>query len=258
MGEIIFAKTRYHYDSYMDYFRLAELSGFPIVYVDQIDLDSDNVYIFSPANGETLSGFRTPHRAKVILHQLEWNLDGGNTPSPGIDEIWSSDPSHAAQIGARYVMLGSHPDLNLEPNVTVPKEFDVIMLSYLTPRRQQIRHDLLQCGVTIAGDGWGQVRHENLQRSRLVIHVHQHDNVATLAPQRWALAAAYHLPILTEATTAENNIPPCFDTYYDRIVQTVKWYKDNDFPPHLTEMGATLYHYLCIEHPFRKEVEAAV
>ncbi len=38
MAEITFVKTRHVYDSYTDFWRLVELSGFPTIYYDELDL----------------------------------------------------------------------------------------------------------------------------------------------------------------------------------------------------------------------------
>ena len=36
-----------------------------------------------------------------------------------------------------------------------------------------------------------------LSNSRLMLHVHQHDNAPFVAPQRIAIAAAYHMPVVS-------------------------------------------------------------
>src|SRR5690606_2822228 len=112
MPSIIFARTCTPYDSYQDFWRLVELSGFPTCFVDEIDVDSNNVYIFSPNNGETTNGW-PEGRARIIHYQLEWEThtnDSGPLP-PGVSEKWTMDKWHAERIGARYVPIGSHPDL---------------------------------------------------------------------------------------------------------------------------------------------------
>ena len=52
MSDPIFVKTRYHYDSYSDFWKLVELSGFKTVYIDEIDFSEECLYILSPMNGE--------------------------------------------------------------------------------------------------------------------------------------------------------------------------------------------------------------
>jgi hypothetical protein len=37
-NDIIFARTRWNYESYVDYWDLVELSNFPIVWLDEMDL----------------------------------------------------------------------------------------------------------------------------------------------------------------------------------------------------------------------------
>ena len=52
MTDIIFAKPVRHYDSYTDFWRLVELSGFPTIYVNEIDITKPGIYITSPMNGD--------------------------------------------------------------------------------------------------------------------------------------------------------------------------------------------------------------
>ena len=75
MTNIIFARPRHHYDSYTDLYRLIELSGYPLIYFDEIDPVSDNLYVMTIVNGENMHGWHQP-RAKIVLWDLEWRLDG--------------------------------------------------------------------------------------------------------------------------------------------------------------------------------------
>ena len=40
---IIFTRTRHTYDSYSDFWKLVELSGFNICFVDEIDISLENI-----------------------------------------------------------------------------------------------------------------------------------------------------------------------------------------------------------------------
>ena len=72
----IFAKTRYVYDSYTDYWRLVELSGFPICYVDEMDVyNPANIYIISPMNGEIYDFMNIARRVDHISTLYQWNLE---------------------------------------------------------------------------------------------------------------------------------------------------------------------------------------
>lgn len=215
---IIFARTRYHYDSYTDFWKLVELSGYPIVYVDEIEINNpDNTYIFSPMNGEFQSLIPKTwvpkgHRC-TILH---WNLErpsgsGGllfykesnqrYIDRGWIDAVLVSDRQLAADTGFKYVPLGSHKDLG-EFSLHCDKMYDVAVMSCYSPRRAFLfNYPYLKAqdnGLTIAPNCWGQERHEALKASRYMLNIHQ-DGYQYLEPLRFALAAAYGLPIISES-----------------------------------------------------------
>lgn len=257
MSSVIFARPRTSYDSYTDLLRLIALSGYPLVYCDEIDPASDNTYILTLRNGENEHGWSGDVKARIILYDLEWRLEGDPPPMPGVCEVWAADAWYANQIGARYVPLGSHPELALRPGEEADQLTDVIMLSYMTNRRLQMAAWLRERGLSLAANAWGEVRHRNLLGSRLMLHVHQHDHVATVAPQRFALAAAYHLPLVSE-TVCE---PGLFGD------QTVIWSEYPALPDRvsgalrengLAAFGEALHQLLCIDYPFRKCVEQAL
>lgn len=262
MSSIIFARTRTPYDSYQDYHRLIELSGFATCYVDEIDTDSDNVYIFSPNNGETANGW-PEGRARVIFYQLEWEThpnDSGPLPS-GVSEKWTMDAWHAQRIGARYVPIGSHPDLVHAPlNGRQDIHYDVALLSYMSYRRQVTAYDMEQRGMRLAPNGWGAERHHILTHSKAMVHIHQHDAIPGVAALRLALAAAYKMPVITE-TCADYGIFGQGDLlradYAWLAEATQQWVCRNDAKM-LEEYGRSLYHTLCEVHTFRKCIEEAV
>lgn len=254
MSDVIFARPRYDYDSYQDLYRLITLSGYPLIFFDEIDPQSDHCYILTLVNGEIQAGWPDAH-ARIILYDLEWRLNGEYPRLPGISEVWAADRWYAAQIGARYVPLGSHPGLNLHPDDPMQPAYDVAMLAYMTPRRDQMAVWLRQRGITLSPRGWGEERHQALIRTRAMLQVHQHDWAATTAPQRFALAAAYHLPLISEQAAD----PGIFEQavlwagYADLPAATERWLHDD-----LTAQGEALYQLLCVERTFQSEVEKAL
>lgn len=260
MGDVIFCKTRYQdhgYHSYRDFWSLVDLASYPIIYVDEIDPASDNTYIVTPLNGEWMHGWRQP-RARIIHWELEWRTDWraeANEP-PGIAEVWASDYAYAMQIGAKYVCVGSDPLLNLDPDSQTTKVYDVAMLQYMTHRRHIIRQQLIAAGVSIAPDGWDWQRHESLSKSRMMLHVHQHDHVQTIAPLRWAIAAAYRLPVFTESVL-DISMLGTHDVPYEMLTrEVVQWLRNGGRT--LVDMGERLYQDLCVENTFWKCVEGAL
>lgn len=256
MSAVIFARTRHTYDSYSDFWRLVELSGYPVCYVDEIDAESDNAYIAAPVNGEWNNGWQSP-RARIILWQFEWNVDGEHHTPPGVSETWHIDAWQAGRIGARYVPVGSHKDLRLSDTVDTAPRYDVAMLSYMIPRRQQIHHDLTtRYGLRCAPNAWGLERHAILSQTRAMLHVHQWDDIRGVAGLRWAIAAAYELPVITETLNEWGILRhDCvLQSDYEHLAQfTRDRLRDN-----LSDYGMALHNLLCRDHSFRKNVEAAL
>ncbi len=256
MSAVIFARPRTHYDSYTDLYRLITLSGYPLIYCDEIDPASDNTYILTLRNGENEHGWSGDVKARIILYDLEWRLEGDPPPIPGVREVWAGDEWYAKQIGARYVTLGSHPELNLVPGEEADKMHDAIMLSYMTNRRIQMAVWLQQRGLTLASNAWGEVRHRNLLGSRAMLHVHQHDHVATVAPQRFALAAAYRLPLISESACESGLFKDA--VLWSDYGALADFVRDRIRGNGLADAGEALYQLLCVDHTFKKEVERAL
>lgn len=260
MPDIIFARPRHHYDSYTDLYRLIELSGYPLVYFDEIDVDSDNLYIMTLVNGENMHGWHEP-RATIVLWDLEWRLDGDYPQIPGCTRTWASDKWYVGQIGAQYVPLGSHAGLAKDYDPVSGKAYDLALMMYTGPyRRNNLINRLANDGLRIAPNGWAQERHTYLCQSRAMLHIHQHDNIHTIAPQRWAIAAAYKLPLFTETVTDGGffNHSHMVIGSYDNLPKLVyDWMLCYD-QQHVQAKGESLHHALCVENNFRTFVEAAV
>lgn len=264
MPDIIFARPRHEYESYRDFWRLVELSGFPIVHMDEIDAESENVYIFStPAthwhDGTERRGWDSP-RARIICYLIEWYADVDYSVIPGV-EIWTPDAWWSKQKGLRYVPMGGHGGLRLDDNGrTWAKKYDVATLFAPSYRRYAAIGQLTANAVTIAPNGWGQERHEILSQSRCMVSVHQNDGLLTVAPQRWALAAAYSLPMITE-TLAD---PGVFTANYRLMsdLQHIGEFARTWLAPENARMvedyGRSLHQFLCEHYTFRKGIEAHV
>lgn len=257
---IYFARPRWDYASYQDMYRLIELSGFPLVFFDEIDPYSDNLYICTILNGENQTGWQNP-RAHIILWDIEWRLDDP-LRIPGVARLWASDRWYAGKIGAQYVAFGSHPGLASREHARNGNfDYDVATLSYQGPPRRSGMFDQMALRqLRVSPNGWGEQRDLILQHSRVMVHVHQHEGVNTVAPQRFALAAAWKLPIITETL---------YDTgifRYNHLIQadyatlpevTQTWLHHSDARL-LDEFGANLHQLLCVDNTFRKCIEVAV
>lgn len=261
MTDVTFVRTRTEYPPYADFYKLAELSGYPICYVDEIDAsDPTKVYIISPINGEWQHGW--PHaRARIIFNQLEWHTDMSQVElPPGVSECWNGDAWHARLINARHVPTGGHIGLNLNVNDCPAKEYDVVFMAYTdVHRRKRVLDQLIERGLRIAPNGWGQERHDLLARSRCMVHVHQWENIPAIAPLRWCIAAAYGLPIISESVNdrrpfaAGDFMTADYDTLPDTVADILAggWGQFDTY-------GYNLRNTLCRELTFRESVERAL
>lgn len=262
MGNVSFVRTRTYYQPYDDLFTLASLAGYPVIYLDQMQTDDPTqTYIYSPNNGETAAGWPGA-KARIIFLQMEWHTDFQPVSlPPGVVECWNFDRWHSELIGARFVPLGSDFHLNLNFNDRPPKKFDVAFMGYTDIyRRARVRDQLIERGYTIAPNGWGQDRHRALLQSRCVVHVHQHENIPAIAALRWCIAAAYRLPIISEAVNSREPfaVSDFLTCDYDGLVDFVAERLTEPDHALLNSYGFALQNKLCRELTFKKSIESAL
>ena len=277
--DIFFAHPRYVYDSYVDYRKLAQLSGFPTCAVDEIDLGREALYIVSPVNGELRphiqhrrSVLKGPRRAKVVWANLERpdSGPGGLSQLTGsmvcnttdeilqwVDAIWVFDRYYAS-LDPRmiFVPMGSDARLALSPN-PMPKKWDWCHLSYANDRRMAVYSQLIRAGLRQAPNGWEWERDATLKSSRTMVYVHQ-TPAPIGAPLRWALAAAYKMPLLCENLADPAPLEPGKDLimcHYDHLAQNVPAWIVSEA---VNKMGESLHRKLCVDWTFRKAVEFGV
>lgn len=255
---VIFARTRWDYASYIDFWKVVALSGFPVVFVDEIDPQSDDTYIVTPLNGEWQVGWHNP-RARIILWDLEWR--DSKPDVPGVAEVWASDESYAERMGNKYVILGSHPNLCTDDPMRVEKKYEITMMAYMVYRRGVIEVRCKEEGLTVAPNygAEDERRHDVLMQSRMVLHVHQHENIHTISPTRWMIAAAYHLPILSETVDRPGVFEyTCLWAKYDNLPKMTKFAMSAMNSCGLQELSSLFHNKLCVEYPFRRCVENAI
>lgn len=258
MKNPIFVLPTNEYPSYFDFTRLIGLSGFDMVTAWNVRLDDPSaVYIFVGPEGIPDC---TNARARTIFWQLEYQGDYSDQPNKDTTgETWGSDPGWCERNGGKYILLGSDERLSFMADKQV-LQYDIVMLAYMTPRRQAIRDAL-------GGYRWPQpypghntaTRHNILLSSNVMLHVHQHETEPhCLAPIRLALAAAYGIPVICEDV---DNRGPYGDAMYewaayDDIVNTVR-----SFLAEPVEVGrylGALGDLLCKEWTFKRCVEEAL
>lgn len=265
MGDILFARPDYHYDSYLDLYRLIELSGFRLIRFSEIDPASDNCYIMTMVNGENQHGWEAP-RARIILWDLEWR---DKRPAiPGVSDIWASDAWYAQMHRMTYVPMGSHP--GLADWTEMPDEFerggylryvyDAAYLAYMIPRREALWTQLNARRVRLSPrSAWNGERSFVLRKSKLYLHVHQHDAFPCIPSLRLVMAAAYHLPFKTEACHDYGHWQDVvMHTPYDGIVPSLIDDIDDRCAGQREAFGNALHYAACHDWTFRRAVESAV
>ncbi len=244
------------YPSYTDVRRLVELSGFETWSPSkEPTIDAETFIWLSP---EQPIGFHTSARF------IWWSLEYGGDYEPDLTnwrgEVWASDPAWAKAHDAKMVVMGSHAGLQLEALTRISNRIDTTMLGYMTPRREAIQRQLADLRwPDDSYPGYGAERHQQLKEVLLMLHVHQRDDVAAIAPQRIALAAAYQLPLIAEYVADAGE--------YGQYVNFVKYENLNGEVRSQLAMLDTgmlqaraerLYQWLCIENTFRVSVEKAL
>lgn len=265
MSDIVFARTRHDYyhpkngtGSYYDYWRMVELNGYPTCFTDEIDAqDASKCYIFTPRNGEHENGW--PGAKARIIH---WNLERhGYAPLPGVSETWCSDKALADATGARYVLMGSDERLRTEfGQLSDTKTIDLALFMYVTHRRERVINMLRDSGVTLAGGGWYQERHDLLSRCRAMLVIHQDDDAPWLAPQRFCIAAAYQLPVICETPKDRGGMrqDSLLISEYHRLADFARMWLKPANAGDLERFGWHLYQHLCVNWTFDKCVKVNV
>jgi len=266
---VTFVRTRYVYDSYTDFWKLVELSGFPTIYVDELDASQPGVFIVAPMNGEWRPHIDNQAGKPRNAHLIMWNLErpSGSAGSVGqyaqanrdliykrhVDEVWVSDRRLAAETELRFVVLGSDEGLG-EPSER--KKYQFVHMSYETPRRQTIYKQFKP--EAVAPNCWPPERDEVLKLSKFALNVHQ-DSHPFQEPLRFALFAAYGLPIVSETIYDSYPWSEEFMVYahYDGLVGKMRQVLNNDYE-RWREMGLAARERMCGEFRFKDMVERAV
>lgn len=249
---------------------MVELAKFPVIYTDQLDVSKDGVYITTPMNGEWRPHLDNQMDKARNAHLILWNLErpSGSAGSIGqyskdnrelqhkryIDEIWHSDRRLAQETDQRFVILGSDERLAVSgPN---EKQFAFCHMSYETGRRQSIYKHFPK--DVIGQNCWEPERSDVLRKSRFALNVHQ-DNHPFQEPLRFALFAAYALPILSE--TIYDNYPFNSETMenanYDDLVRRMNEMLGDNYS-HWQQVGLKAKELLCKEFGFKKMIEQAI
>lgn len=223
------------YPAYADLWRLIRLAGFDVCEPGEIDLGSDETYVFY-INDQTAKSFLDrPRKCRLIL----WHLERFVFAPLGYDEVWVSDRWMHRTINkpyCRYVPVGGDSRL-----MTLPKaepKWDFVHMASLNQARSETIDELKQKGYSIAPVSWGTPRDTILSQSRMGLLLHQ-DATPIIEPLRYTLFACWQLPLVRVPT--EDAYP--YLTYgLDEIAKATDW--------------KTNYDLLTGDMSFRKCVEA--
>jgi len=262
----VFCRTRHVYQSYTDFWRLVDASEFEMRYIDEIDLaDEDAIYIFTPMNGEIVPCLSKTRRAKVIWWHLErpgidpTTHSSLDTLDGLIDAVWVSD-RWAAKLDSRfsYAFMASekriaHP---LATDHLHERSYDVAMLAYVWGRRQHVVDELLGRGIKLAPNAWGKEEQDRvLAETRLVLNVHQYEDSPMVAPIRFAVAAAYGIPIVTEALREGQQRGYIARVRFELLARIVSDVLDPINGDFLAKAGYELHREFCVDTDFHREIE---
>lgn len=263
MKNVVFARTRWPYDSYIDFWRLVEAAAFPIVHVDEIDITDDTkTYIFTPINGEVMPKLPEwiDRKCKIVWWNLERPSDetfetSMSAVARSVDQVWVSDRTYAAKDSRlTYVMVAGHRNFGAR---FVDRQYHVAHLAYLWGRRKEIVDAMRENGLSIAPEAWGRDQQDRtVGKSHLMVNMHQYDGMNIVAPIRFAVAASYAIPILSEDFSDEKSHPLV-------IARAPIWQLPNlardlvQDPDRLRVAGAQLHERLCHNTDFELEVRIA-
>ncbi len=294
--DVVFAQTVYHYNnrgqecckaarhsrSYDDFWSLVRLSGYPVCSIEEIDLTQPKAYVIVPPNDEITEAVQRMHaragerekRARLIAWDLETMFEEGRDSHdrlgqvvPIVDEMWVPDKLYADTLDhpkVRFVPIGSHPGLVDGELVEAKHRYDGIHLSCGSDHRRRYLQPMGQSRkIRMAPNGWDQHRHRALLTSAFMVNVHQWP-VSSYAPLRFALAAAYRMPVFSEHVHDSWVLTPGVD-YIDcstvdlltRFESLAEMAREN-YAEVFGEMGRRLHQKLCLDYPFRRQVEEAL
>jgi len=246
--EIVFVRTRYHYDSYIDFWKLVELSGFPTCYTDEVNIHKNVTYLVSPYNGEwrpIIDAKNTFRKARLFMLNLERPGGSGSLEKyisdnnehiqlRYFDNIFVVDKELSRLSGFPYMMIGGHEGFGSIGN-RFNKVYDIITLSCYSPARawmfdnsQYKLHSHLG-GMKMAPNApIGDLRDILLKSSKAILNVHQ-DNFNFIEPLRFIIAIMYGLPIFTEECDI-SNYPSCHKfSKFSEYSHMIKDLLDNDY-----------------------------
>jgi len=261
MSDVQFVATDFYlqggYGSYVDWFKLAELSGYEVIPISEMDAyDSSKCYIITPYNGEWTEGWPGA-KARIISYELEYRQEIAKPL--GVSEVWAGDVWYANKLGMRYVPIGSHLGLNKESHSQKLVGWDIALMMYRDLfRRAHVINQLIELGLTIAPDGWGIQRSHLLLSSKCMVAIHQWQEWPCVAPLRMCIAAAHKLAVISEEVADKGLFAGLLPTLHYADMGALVASAIRSPYSKMPEFGEMLYQKLCVDYTFKKSIEAAL
>ncbi len=274
MPQTIFVRSSRRYSSYTDFWRLVELSGFPIVESSQVHFDEDILYIWAELDVEFMvlvnDQPKERRRARTAFWHIEpvdrrasdrkdaaawWKASLDQTLKL-VDVVWVSDMGILAMDPrATWVCFGGHKGLREKASGSGPA-YDVAHLGQRTPRREKVISELERRDITVSPSPWGAERIQILSSSKLMLDVQRLEGIPLVTPIRWVTAAAYELPLVREElpdplplVAGESILMAPIDKLADRVEEALGM--------DLLPIGRAAWKIFCQTHTFRNSVELA-
>jgi hypothetical protein len=271
--EPLFVRSTARYDSYADFWKLVELSGFPSIPAVDVDLEKPGTLIWPTMDMEFIDRLSKQPRGARGARVVFWNLErpdekpdvdplelfrrGMGEILEWADEIWISDIGLSmADSRLVYAVLGGHEGLHDE--TPAAETYDVAHLGILTPRRTELLDKLRARGLRVSGNARGQERSQILSSSKLFLGIDRVEGLHVAAPLRWALGAAFGLPIVHEElkypyplVAGESLLAAPYQELEAFVLQTLDR-RD------LVTVAEQAWQKLCRQWTFRKGVEDAL
>lgn len=265
MQDIIFVHPTTNYDSYGDFRSLASFTGFEIINQDQIDPNRDAVHIVTPYQGDVQAALRArpkgERRCKIALWFLErpsrdfesWVKD----TLQHVDMIWFSDRAMHGLVkhieGTHFLPMGSDERLGTPSDSNYL--YDYCHMMYVYGRRDFLH----KINGKIGPNGWGADRDNTLRKSRFMLNVHQDDS-DFIEPLRFALCAAYGIPLITEHCTDPHPYVPNVDIKmldYNVIVNEMSQIIKHQYGP-WRDMGLRMREKATKQYRFEDNIKSLV
>lgn len=128
-------------------------------------------------------------------------------------------------LSPRIIPMGYHSKLE-EVEPTAAEDFDVLFVGFPTDRRKRILEELNKHCCVSTQPRWGTDFVLALQRSKILLNVHQYETQTPLEQARIAYALNNHAFVISE-TSVDEPYPDLVTTNYDGLVQEVIEYLHN-------------------------------